>query len=386
MNRITRAAEALGMPRPTNVREKLSKIVVVLVAISGLFLNIQPASANTLAQAKVALSDPRPSSPSNYTFTGGQTGGLVTSSLVKCVMVTISTAAGGTVAPTGFTGNTSTINAAASTLINSSATGWTLVQSDGAGSAGGAKNVFKYTNSTGVTPSTTSGATFEIDAGGSSTNSSVADTKYWFTLQTFGNTDCATSPIDNAAPLFINTNGSTLSLTVDQTLTFTVNAVGSAQSCDGTTTTAASTSTTIPFGTVTSASNGVVCQDLTTSTNATNGFTVYARYTAAPTNALGQSIADWTGTNASPTTFPAAGTEAYGYTTNDAALGTGTANRFTSPSQEWAKLTTSNAEVAYAATGVTSTTYRIGHQVGVSLTTKPGTYTTTVIYTCTPVF
>ncbi|MDB5178435.1 MAG: hypothetical protein JWN01_378, partial [Patescibacteria group bacterium] len=26
------------------------------------------------------------------------------------------------------------------------------------------------------------------------------------------------------------------------------------------------------------------------------------------------------------------------------------------------------------------------HQVGISLTTKPGTYTTTVVYTCTPVY
>jgi hypothetical protein len=386
VNRILRAADALGISKPKNVREQLAKIAAVFVAVSGLFLNIQVASANTLAQAKVALSDPRPSLPSNYIFTGGQTGGLVQSAVVRCVMVTISTTTGGTIAPTGFTGNTSVVNAAASTLINSSATGWSLAQSDGAGSSAGAKNVFKYTNATGVTPSTTTGATFEIDAGVSSTNSSVADTKYWFTLATFGNTDCATTPLDNAAPLFINTNGSTLSLTVDQTLTFTVNAVGSSLACDGTTTTAPSTATTIPFGTVTAASNGIVCQDLTASTNATNGYTVFARYTAAPTNALGQAIADWTGTNATPTPFSTAGTEAYGYTTSDSALGTGTANRFTSPVQNWAKLTTSNAEVEYEPNGVNSTTFRIGHQVGVSLTTHPGTYTTTVVYTCTPIY
>jgi hypothetical protein len=386
VNRITRAAEALGLPKLQNVREKLAKVIIMLVAASGLLLNVQVASANTLAQAKVALSDPRPSAASNYTFTGGQTGGLVSSTLIKCVMVTISTTTGGTIAPAGFTGNTSTVNAAASTLINSSATGWSLAQSDGAGSSAGAKNVFKYTNATGVTPSTTSGATFEIDAGGSSTNSSTADTKFWFTLQTFGNTDCATSPVDNAAPQFLNTNGSTLSLTVDQTLSFTVNSVGSAASCDGTTTTAASTATTIPFGTVTAASNAVVCQDLTAATNATNGYTIFARYTAKPTNALAQTIGDHTGTNASPTAFSAAGTEAYGYTTNDATLGTGTANRFTSPAAEWAAMTTSNNEVAYEAAGVTSTTYRVGHQVGVSLTTHPGTYTTTIIYTCTPVY
>ena len=87
---------------------------------------------------------------------------------------------------------------------------------------------------------------------------------------------------------------------------------------------------------------------------------------------------------ASLAAFPAAGTEAYGYTTNDFTLGTGTAGRFNS--NLWAAMTTTNAEIAYEPTGVNTTTYRIGHQVGVSLTTRPGTYSTTVIYTCTPVY
>lgn len=218
------------------------------------------------------------------------------------------------------------------------------------------------------------------------TNGNTADTKYWLKLNTYNNIDCASSPVDNANILFILTNASTLSLTVDDTLSFTVNAVGAAQSCDGTTTTAASTATTIPFGTITAASNGIVCQDLTAATNATNGYTIYARYTSAPTNALSQTIANHTGTNAAPTNFTAAGTEAYGYSTNDTTLGTGTVNRFTNPSQNWAAMTTTNAELAFEAAGVTNTTYRVGHQVGVSLTTRPGTYTTTIIYTCTPIY
>ena len=73
-------------------------------------------------------------------------------------------------------------------------------------------------------------------------------------------------------------------------------------------------------------------------------------------------------------------------TTNDATLGTGSVNRFTNAGQKWAALTTANAEVAYEPTGVTTATYRIGHQVGISTTTRPGTYQTTIIYTCTPVY
>ncbi len=379
MDRIARAAEVLGLPRPHKLKEQLAKASIAVLALLSVLVNAGAANAATLSSASVALSDPRPSQTSvNYTFTGSS----VTSSLVKCVKVMWATTATGTTAPTGFSGAAGSVTAASSTLINSSATGWSLAKSDGASSSG-QNNIYQYTNSTGVTPSTLTGATFVT---GGITNSSVADTAYFFSINTYGNTDCATTPIDNAKVEFINTNGSTLSLTVDNTLSFTVNAVGASTGCDGTTTTQASTATTIPFGTVTAASNGVVCQDLTAATNATNGYTIYARYTSAPTNALGQTITDWTGTNASPTNFPAAGTEAYGVTTNDATLGTGTANRFTSPSQNWSKLTTSNAELAYEAAGVTTTTYRIGHQVGISLTTKPGTYSTTVIYTCTPVY
>jgi hypothetical protein len=247
----------------------------------------------------------------------------------------------------------------------------------------GVNGLLTFTSAGGQTPASASARRVALNG---IQNSATADTRFFMRINTYSNVDCATGPIDNATVTFILTNASTLTLTVDQTLSFTVNAVASAQSCNGTTTTAASTATTIPFGTVTAASNAIVCQDLQAATNATSGYTISARYTAAPTNSLAQTIASHTGTNAAPTTFSAAGTEAYGYTTNDATLGTGTANRFTNPSQNWAAMTTTNAEVAFEAAGVTSTTYRVGHQVGIALTTDPGTYSTTVIYTCTPVY
>jgi len=233
----------------------------------------------------------------------------------------------------------------------------------------------------GETPASASGRTISYDG---ITNSSIFNTSYYLRINTYDDATCATNPVDNTTVQFINTNGSTLSLTVDNTLTFTVNAVAGSSSCNGATSTQASTATTIPFGTVTAAANQIVCQDLTASSNATNGYTVFARYTAKPTNALTQTIVDWTGTNAAPTTFSAAGTEAYGYTTDDATLGTGTAGRFAS--NKWAAMTTTNDEVGFEASGVSTGTYRIGHQVGISNITRPGTYITTIIYTCTPVF
>lgn len=379
MNRISRAAEALGLNLPRNIKTKLTKLTTIVVAIAAMSLNAGLASAATLTSASVGLSDPRPSATSvNYTFTGSS----VTSATIQCIKVVISTGSAVTNAPAGFSAASATVSAS-STLINSTTTGWTLAKSDGTASSG-QNNILQYTNASPVTPGTLSGATFILSG---IVNPSTADTSYYYKITTYGAADCATTPRDNATVQFINTNGSTLSLSVDQTLSFTVNPVASSAACNGTTTTQASTATTIPFGTVSAASNGVVCQDLTAATNATNGYTIYIRDTGQLANALNQTIADHSGTNATPTTFSAAGTEAYGYTTNDSTLGTGTAARFTTGGQKWAAYShATNAELAYEPTGVTSTTYRIGHQVGISLTTKPGTYQTTVLYTCTPVY
>jgi hypothetical protein len=371
LNRIVRAAEALGIRRPQNIKENITKLAIALVALLGLSLNAGIANAATLSSAKVALSDSRPSTTAvNYTVTASSVQTVAT----KCIKLVFATTATGSTVPTGFdssvgavainTGGTNYVPTPASLTLTKSTNG-TLTLVDAAGQ----------------TPASATARTVSIDG---ITNSSVADTAYFLRISTFSNSDCATGPLDNASVEFINTNGSTLSLTIDNTLSFTVNAVASGQSCNGTNSTATSTATTLPFGTVTASTNGIVCQDLTAATNSTNGYTIFARYTAKPTNALAQTIADWTGTNTTPTTFSAAGTESYGYTTNDFTLGTGTAARFNA--NKYAAMTTSNNEVAYEAAGVTSTTYRIGHQVGVSLTTFPGTYTTTIIYTCTPVY
>jgi hypothetical protein len=327
--------------------------------------------AATLSSASLAVSDPRPSNLStNYTFTGSS----VTLAPIKCIKeVYVDPSTGLAPASMSTTGGGVTFDTVNSNYMPTPGA-WTFTHT--------VNGTFTLTDAAGETPASAAARKVVING---ITNSSVT-TALEVQFSTFNNIDCSTSPVDSATTLFILTNGSTLSLTVNDTLTFTVNAVGSGQGCDGTTTTAASTATTIPFGVVNSGANAIVCQDLTAATNATSGYTINARYSAKPTNALAQTIADHTGTNAAPTAFSAAGTEAYGYTTNDATLGTGTVNRFTNPSQGWAAMTTTNAELAYEAAPVNSTTYRVGHQVGVSNVTRPGTYTTTVIYTCTPIY
>ncbi|MFI5240421.1 MAG: hypothetical protein ACHQUB_01810 [Candidatus Saccharimonadia bacterium] len=354
-------------------RARLTRIWVAWISLVGLLtLNISVANAVTLTTASVALSNPIPSTASvNYTVTASS----VTNGTIKCIQATFSTSPTTLTTPTGFTAASATITAATSTYVNDSGTGWSVTDT---------ANTIQYTNASGITPSTLTGATF-IMAG--ITNSSVADTAYYLSFSTYNNTNCSSSPVDSVVVTYINTNGSNLSLTVNPTMSFTVNGVASGGTCNSgaSTSTGTSTSTTIPFGSVTTASNGLVCQSLSIATNAANGYTVYVRYTGKPTSGS-NTIADWTGTNNSPTAFSAAGTEAYGYTTSDFALNVanGAVNRF--QSDLWAAMTTTNAEVSYSSTGLTTKTVSIGHQVGISGTTKPGTYTTTIIYTCTPVY
>lgn len=342
------------------------KLVAGLFVVMGIIVPFQT-QASTLTVASLSLGDSRPAASNvSYVFTASN----VSLTTLRCIKEVYSDTSSGTAAPAGLSTSSATLDTTNSNFIPTPSA-WTLAQP--------ANGTLQLTNATGETPA--SAAARKLVYSGI-TNGTTADTKYFLRLYTYSDTAC-TSPVDSVTVAFIYTNGSTLTLTVDPTLSFTVNAVAAGQLCNGATSTQPSTATTIPFGTVTAAANSIVCQDLQISTNATNGYTVYARYTSKP-QSNANTIADTTGTNAAPTAFPAPGTEAYGYTTNDTALGTGTTNRFSS--NLWAAMTTTNNEVAYDATGVNSTVYRIGHQVGISAVTRPGTYVTTIIYTCTPVY
>jgi hypothetical protein len=280
--------------------------VGIFVALVVLYPSLS-AHAATYSTESVSVSDPRPNVTSSYTFTASN----VTTSLIRCLKFQWTDTATGSTVPSGMSTAGATLDTTANTNYVPTPASWTLNKP--------ANGTLTLTNAAGETPA--SAATRKVTFN-SITNSSVPDTKFWLKVFTYTNVDCATGQLDNGTVLFLLTNASTLTLTVDQTLTFTVNAVSASQACDGTTTTAASTATTIPFGTVTAAANAIVCQDLQAATNATGGYTIYARYTGQPANALAQTIANSGGTNLAPVPFSAAGTEAYGYTTNDAILGT----------------------------------------------------------------
>jgi hypothetical protein len=349
---------------------KMVSVLLIFVQLFAYFTLLKPTQtrAATLSGGSVALGDSRPSTSTTYTIDFDN----VSLSAIKCIQVRFSESASSFSAVTGLSFSSSAFSGdfvptPASWSVNT-ATGGTA----------------KITYTTGETPASATDRTITLT---NVTNGSNAENDYYILVDTFNNTDCASSPVDSGVAAFIYSNGQSVSLTVDPSLAFTVAGVSSGGTVNGATTNVTSTATTIPFARVVTASTNAIAEQLmTVSTNASSGYTVYARYTAAPTSGS-NSIDDVTGTNASPSAFSAAGTEAFGYTSSDSTLGTGTADRFTSSGgNKWAKFTTTNAEIMYNAGPASSDTADIGYQVGIAGATPAGTYTTTVILTATALY
>lgn len=355
---------------------RLQRTLSILIALSLLFGDtswlVSRVSAAALTNGTVSLSDSRINQTSvSYTIEFDN----VTTSSIRCISVAFKDAATAGSKPTGMSISSLALSGTSDYVPTPAS--WTVSNNNTTG-------VSSITFASGEVPSSASDRTLVLTG---ITNGSTAETGYFVQFNTYNNVDCATSPVDSATIMFIYTNGQTVSLTVDPSLSFTVAGVSSGGSVNGQTTNITTTASTIPFGTVTSSTNRVGEQLLTVNTNAQGGYTVYVRYTGQLTSAALDTITNHTGTNAAPTTFSAAGTESFGYSTSDSTLGTGTADRFTSSGgNKWAAFTTSDVEVAYNSGPVSNEQTDVGFQVGVAGATEAGTYTTTVIYTATPTY
>jgi len=129
---------------------------------------------------------------------------------------------------------------------------------------------------------------------------------------------------------------------------------------------------------------------LTVTTSATNGYVITAWssqvMTCSDSGQCGsETISDWTGTNASPTTW-SAGSYGFGYSTNDVALLDGTPDRFSGPKFAGFAHTASGHRVADRSNAQcpcdnqqNTITYRIAAQPS----QRPGPYQTEIVYIAT---
>lgn len=228
------------------------------------------------------------------------------------------------------------------------------------------------------------------------TNPSTTNTTFYVRTITYSDTGTTTIDTGQVAYAILTSTSLAVSATVNPTLTFSL-AAATSGSVNGQaiTITSGTSASTIPLGTLASGASAVAAHDATVTTNASNGYTVTASASATPPLTSGANDIDaFSGTNASPTTWSSpAGSSAntntgyFGYTTEDASLGTGTPDRFTSSGgNKWAGTTTTGLEVIYSATGVSSQTTRLGWQGEVNALQPAGSYTGTVILIATPTY
>ena len=189
-----------------------------------------PATAATWSGA-VVISDPRPSSTSvDYTLSIGS-GATTTANAIECVVVEFDTSADGTGGiPTGLAG-------LASSTLSGTYTSANLLSAFTRDSTSAAVGIIKFTHATGGT-----GSNGTIVLSGV-TNGSTPDDDFFVRYSTFNNTDCATSPIDSFVSANIWTNGTTATINIEPSLSYTINSIAASSTCNGVTTTDASTST-----------------------------------------------------------------------------------------------------------------------------------------------
>jgi hypothetical protein len=142
------------------------------------------------------------------------------------------------------------------------------------------------------------------------------------------------------------------------------------------------------FGVISPGGNPTdVTSTLTATTNSSTGYVIYAWSTQLMT--MGSfTISDWTGTNASPTTF-GNGSFGFGYSTDDSSLTGGTADRFTNPSAKFAGFvhTGPGDPVADRTSGpVSSQQNVITYRIAASGAQAAGTYDTDIVYVISVTF
>ncbi len=227
-----------------------------------------------------------------------------------------------------------------------------------------------------------------IEIGNNATSGSTGDTQIINPGLGSYTIDIAGSMEDSGSLMVAIVDNVVVTASVDTNFSFAVAGVGTGLSVNGTTTSTTSTATAIPFETL---SNGVIktlAQDLTVTTNASNGFaiTVYQ-----DTNLISSTGADidgfadgaytdtpspWAHPTASPSNEKTWGH--WGLTSTDADL---------FGSNLWVSPSTTPRTVFSHTSVVNASTTRVGYQAEISTLQEAGDdYTTTLTYIATPTF
>lgn len=354
---------------------KSRKLAVFACSVALLVATMASPASAAVTSASVQLTDPTPGASGNtYTWTwNGYTSGATT----RCVLITFSANADGSGGiPTGMV-------LTSATMAGTYGTGGTWTRDSHAGTMAGGTVVFNY--GTGVAPA--SGPT-TIVLGSITNPTNAAGGTFYMTVSAYttagaGNSGTCGGGLRDAAytAAFETTTAQQASVTVDPSLSLVIDNVAASTSCGDVSTTAASTANAIPFGRVAAiTAHPIVGQNLTVTTNASGGYTTYLSSSGVMTGGTtAGTIANMSGSNASPGSWPSNGTAAFGYTTESTSL-SGTAARF--DGGLWAGPSTTPYEIMRntSTPGPSGDTNCIAFQVSIAGDTKADTYTTSIRY------
>jgi hypothetical protein len=366
----------------------LTVVASLILWMSGLPTLFQSVEAASITSADDVLSNSAPLQSSVHTITFTLPNGMTVGQTFEIAFAgdfdstsTPVTAGEVSITVNGAASSTATTTAAAGTwgITGIGSDTYTFETATDAGVASGSVIVITFGSETGnmfINPAATSSYPIDIGGGGS-------------TMQDSGQVRVAI--IDEV----------TVTADVDTSLTFSVEGVGSGATVNGspTTTAAATTNTTVPFGTLVVGSSRTLAQRLHVATNAASGYTVTMETTqelqSAATGATIDGFVDGSYTT-TPTSWQSPGgnindTATYGHwaiTSDDQNAGRAAefgSNQWVSPSTT-PIIVMGHTGVADGTTDdVGSTT--VGFQIGITALQEAGDdYSTTIRYIATPTF
>ena len=257
----------------------------------------------------------------------------------------------------------------------------TKVLSDADACSGGVGNGCGTHNESGISVST-------------STQNANAATEYEFTLLQAGALANATYffrayDVGDNAPVLLNASATYPSLAAGGAiLSFSIGGLPAGTSTAGIVTSATTTPTDVSFGTLNFGSDAKAAQRLMVTTNATQGYQIFAFQGQGLLNERGAEIPPINSTNQSPAGWSSActstSTGCYGYHSNAAVL-SGGSTRF-APDDSYAQFTSSSAEIAYSSGPVQSSTTDVVLRALARTTQNNGNYQSSVNYIVVPVF
>jgi hypothetical protein len=194
--------------------------------------------------------------------------------------------------------------------------------------------------------------------------------------------------VTNNAPIVLGASEAHPSLVTEgATLIFTVSGLGFGTSTEDIVTDATTTSTEVPFGTLVIGTTTEAAQRLTVTTNALNGYHVYA-YERQGLLYDTAEIPEVIGTNAVPldwvTACPVLASGCYGYHTSDGSLSSGSTTRFADP-DTYAAFTATSSEIVYSNQPVTGEETDMVYRILVRPEQQAGEYRSTVVYIVIPI-